>query len=182
MTAAGEPRRLTPAALSADYPAWMPGRKEILFSAKGNLWRLAVRRRGPRPARLPFVGEDGLMPVVSRPSPGGRLGWSTSQLRGLRTSGASRLLLPARRPLLRRPSPSPPRDPKSNPSFLPTAAGSPSRRRAREDGRSGWPIPTGPMRSSSPPWARNTQAPPAGLPTATDRVRLQSRRPVRAST
>ena len=35
----------------------------------GALWRLAVPAESP-PARLPFVGEDGVMPVVSRPQPG----------------------------------------------------------------------------------------------------------------
>ena len=41
----GEPQRLTPAALDASYPTWMPGSKEILFSARGSLWRLVVARR-----------------------------------------------------------------------------------------------------------------------------------------
>ena len=73
VTARGEPRRLTLAALNAAYPAWMPDGKEFLFSARGSLWRLAVvgEKTGESPpARLPFVGEDGLMPVVSRPQPG----------------------------------------------------------------------------------------------------------------
>jgi len=65
----GEPRRLALAAVNAAYPAWMPDGKEILFSARGSLWRLAVPGESP-PARLPFVGEDGIMPVVSRPQPG----------------------------------------------------------------------------------------------------------------
>ncbi|HJU63274.1 MAG TPA: protein kinase, partial [Candidatus Binatia bacterium] len=69
VTAVGEPRRLTLAELDADYPTWLPDSKEILFSAKGSLWRLAVPGENT-PARLPFVGEDGLMPVVSRPQPG----------------------------------------------------------------------------------------------------------------
>jgi Tol biopolymer transport system component len=69
LTAAGEPRRLTSAALDASHPTWMPDSKEILFSAKASLWRLFVPRESA-PARLPFVGEDGLMPVVSRPQTG----------------------------------------------------------------------------------------------------------------
>jgi Tol biopolymer transport system component len=69
LIATGEPSRLTLTALDANNPTWMPDSKEILFSAKGGLWRLAVS--GTRaPTRLPFVGEDGLMPVVSRPQPG----------------------------------------------------------------------------------------------------------------
>jgi dipeptidyl aminopeptidase/acylaminoacyl peptidase len=47
----------------------MPDGEEILFSARGGLWRLVVD--GERtPVRLAFVGEDGRMPVVSRPQPG----------------------------------------------------------------------------------------------------------------
>src|SRR5438876_248781 len=62
----------TPATLNAAYPTWMPGSKEILFSASGSLWRQIVVRGKPgenQPERLPFVGEDGLMPVLSRPQP-----------------------------------------------------------------------------------------------------------------
>ncbi len=73
LTGGGEPRRLTPATLDGRHPTWMPDGKEILFSARGSLWRLAVVGEKPRespPARLPFVGEDGSMPVVSRPQPG----------------------------------------------------------------------------------------------------------------
>ena len=69
LTAGGEPQRLTPPALDADYPTFLPGSREILFSAKGGLWRLVVPGES-KPAPLPFVGEDGLMPVVSRPQPG----------------------------------------------------------------------------------------------------------------
>jgi len=73
LTAGGEPRRLTPAELDAAYPAWMPDGKEILFSSGPRtgrgLWRVAVSG-GKAPARLPYVGEDGLMPVLSRPQPG----------------------------------------------------------------------------------------------------------------
>jgi Tol biopolymer transport system component/predicted Ser/Thr protein kinase len=67
--ARGESRRLTPATLDANHPTWSPGSEEILFSAKGSLWRLNVLS-GAAPARLPFVGEDGIMPAVSRPQPG----------------------------------------------------------------------------------------------------------------
>ncbi len=69
LTAGGEPRPLTRATLNAEYPEWMPDGKEILFSARGSLWRLAIPGENP-PARLPFVGEDGIMPAVSRPQPG----------------------------------------------------------------------------------------------------------------
>ena len=69
LIAAGEPERLTPAELRADYPAWMPDGKEIVFSAKGNLWRLAVAGENT-PTRIPYVGEDGSMPAISRSQPG----------------------------------------------------------------------------------------------------------------
>ena len=68
LAASGQTRRLTLAALNAAYPAWIPDGKEILFSSTASLWRLAVPGAGP-PARLPFVGEDGIMPVVSRRQP-----------------------------------------------------------------------------------------------------------------
>ena len=69
MTPAGEPQRVTTAALNADHPTWAAGGREILFSARGNIWRLAVFASDP-PARLPFVGEDGGSPSVSAARPG----------------------------------------------------------------------------------------------------------------
>lgn len=75
LTAGGEPRRLTPAALDAGHPMWMPDGKEIVFSSGPNtgkgLWKVAISG-GKAPSRLPFVGEDGLMPVLSRPQQPGR--------------------------------------------------------------------------------------------------------------
>ena len=68
LTASGETQRVTRATLNAAYPAWIPNGKEIIFSARGSIWRLAVPDQSPS-ARLPFVGEDGIMPVVSRPQP-----------------------------------------------------------------------------------------------------------------
>jgi Tol biopolymer transport system component len=68
-SAAGEPTRLTVADQRADFPAWMPDGREIVYSARRSLWRIAVAG-GSAPARIPYVGEDGLMPVVSRPRPG----------------------------------------------------------------------------------------------------------------
>jgi Tol biopolymer transport system component len=66
-TAGGEPVRLTSlATLNAVYPAWMPDGEDVLFSAKGIFWRQSIRGERP-PVPLPFVGEDGIMPAVSRP-------------------------------------------------------------------------------------------------------------------
>ncbi len=73
VTAGGELKRLTVASLNAGQPTWTPDGKEILFSAKGSLWRKVVAGKNPGdspPARLPYVGEDGLMPVVSHPQSG----------------------------------------------------------------------------------------------------------------
>jgi serine/threonine protein kinase len=64
VSAAGEPRRLTPPVLDAIHPAWVPGSKEILFSAKGRLWRMSTSA-GSEPVGLPFAGEDGIMPALS---------------------------------------------------------------------------------------------------------------------
>jgi serine/threonine protein kinase len=64
-----EPKRLTSAELRADFPAWMPDGKEIVFSAKGSLWRMAVPGENT-PTRIAYVGEDGLMPAISRSQPG----------------------------------------------------------------------------------------------------------------
>ncbi len=71
LTASGEPTRITPMTLNAMHPTWMPDGKEILFSAKGSLWRLAVPG-DQTPTRLPFVGEDGRVPAISRLQPGRR--------------------------------------------------------------------------------------------------------------
>ena len=69
LTTAGEPRRLTPNELPAYGPRWTPDSAEILFSAKGALWRLGISGEGT-PERLPFVGEDGVAPIVSNPQAG----------------------------------------------------------------------------------------------------------------
>jgi Tol biopolymer transport system component len=63
LTAAGEPKRLTSVALRADFPAWMPDGREIVYSAKGGLWRLNVAGENA-PTRIPYIGEDGLMPTI----------------------------------------------------------------------------------------------------------------------
>ena len=69
LTAGGEIRRLPFALFNRDYTTWMPDSKEILFSSEGSLWRAAIAG-DHAPARVPFVGESGIMPVVSRPQPG----------------------------------------------------------------------------------------------------------------
>jgi eukaryotic-like serine/threonine-protein kinase len=70
VTAAGELRRLTTTDFAAFNPRWTPDGTEILFAAKSALWRLRVSG-GEMPERLPFVGEDGTVPVMSSPRAGG---------------------------------------------------------------------------------------------------------------
>ncbi len=65
-----DPVRLT-STLYAGRPVWIPDSREILFSARGGLWRLDTSTGG-MPSRLPFVGQDGATPVVSRAPGGGR--------------------------------------------------------------------------------------------------------------
>jgi len=69
LTSTGEPTPLPFAGRNRDYTTWMPDSKEILFSTGGSLWRVAIPGDHP-PARLPFVGENATMAVVSRPQPG----------------------------------------------------------------------------------------------------------------
>ncbi len=68
-TAAGELRRLTPVELRGDFPAWLPDGKEIVFAGKGGLWKVAVKG-ALTPTRIPYIGEDGFMPVVARAQTG----------------------------------------------------------------------------------------------------------------
>ena len=63
LTVRGEPRAVTPVLMTAYGPKWISN-GELVFYAKGALWRL--RHADGTPERLP-VGEDGLMPAVSRP-------------------------------------------------------------------------------------------------------------------
>jgi Tol biopolymer transport system component/DNA-binding winged helix-turn-helix (wHTH) protein len=64
----GEPVRLT-STLIAGKPFWMPDSREFLFAAHGGLWRLGAFEAGS-PMRLPFVGQDGQTPVVSKTADG----------------------------------------------------------------------------------------------------------------
>jgi len=65
VTAAGEPMRV---ALNAGDAAWLPDSKGIVFSDDESLWRAPVAG-GQSPTRLPFAGEDGMMPAISRSQP-----------------------------------------------------------------------------------------------------------------
>jgi serine/threonine protein kinase len=75
LAAAGQPQLLIPAERNAAHPAWAPDSKEIVVSIGAgpatSLWRLAAAQDKPgEPVRLPFVGEDGIMPTFSRAQPG----------------------------------------------------------------------------------------------------------------
>jgi Tol biopolymer transport system component len=65
LVATGDPRVVPIDGMLASYPVWLPDGEEALFSARGHLWRKVIRGDAP-PVRLPFVGDDGVMPVVSR--------------------------------------------------------------------------------------------------------------------
>ena len=74
MTAAAEPRHLEVSHLLPETAAWTPKGDEILFATTpiaggASLWRVSATGDG-QPARVPFVGEDGVMPVISRSQPG----------------------------------------------------------------------------------------------------------------
>lgn len=74
MTAAGEPKHIESPRLLPDTATWMPSGDEILFttnpySGSAALWRVSAAGGG-KPSRMPFVGEDGVMPAVSRSQPG----------------------------------------------------------------------------------------------------------------
>ena len=84
--AEGDPVRLT-STLYAGKPVWIPGSREILFSARRALWRLDALAGGT-PTRLPFVGQDGAAPVMSR-VPGAAGGSYTYGASPTRTCGAS---------------------------------------------------------------------------------------------
>ena len=162
MAANREPRRLTLTAMNARYPTWLPDGKEILFSAKASLWRLTVP--SATSARLPFVGEDGLMPVVSRPQPG-RL----PRLIYVRSSidlniWSVQTATPTHRRRRHSSSPFPRQDWIRAPSFPPMAGGSPLRPVAPAKWKSGWLIRTGPTPSSSPQWALRSRGLPPGRP------------------
>lgn len=76
LASTGDPQRLTPAAMDGGYPTWRPDGEGVVFSteaseARGSLWVLAFSGRDSgKPARLPFAGEDGLMPAISNARPG----------------------------------------------------------------------------------------------------------------
>jgi hypothetical protein len=109
VTSKGEPRAVTLNAPASYGPKSLPDSTEIVFSAKGALWRLGIGE-GETPERLPFVGEDGIMPVVSRAQRDAQLGWPTFGGSQTSTSGVwTPADLAFRRPR-RRSSLSPPRD------------------------------------------------------------------------
>ena len=139
VTARGEPRRLTLAALVQNHQR---GRLRVVA---------ATMRRPGELNRADFADLGALTDLFWT-----ILGLSLRQ----RAAGFKEL---TRQPRLRQSSPSPPREWTPSPSFPPTDGGSSLHRIAREKWKSGWPIPTGPTPSSSPPWALKSPAPHAGL-------------------
>src|SRR5687768_14983416 len=75
MTAAGEPKHIEVTGLLPETATWTANGSEILFatnplnSGSASLWRVSATG-DDQPARVPFVGEDGVMPAISYPEPG----------------------------------------------------------------------------------------------------------------
>jgi len=86
----GEPVRLTPT-INAGKAAWTPDSREILFGSRGALWRLDALGGGT-PARLSFVGQDGLTPVIARTAHGRQ---RLVYVRSLTDSNVWRITMPA---------------------------------------------------------------------------------------
>ena len=67
-TPSGDPTPVSVADLRPDHAVWLPDGKELLLAPNvlaggAHLWRIPVT--GGTPVRLPYVGEDGVMPAVS---------------------------------------------------------------------------------------------------------------------
>jgi Tol biopolymer transport system component/predicted Ser/Thr protein kinase len=69
LTVNGEPRPLTGTLITAYGPRWISN-DEIVFAARGGLWRMHVAP-GSTPERLTGAGEDGVTPAVWRATGGG---------------------------------------------------------------------------------------------------------------
>jgi Tol biopolymer transport system component len=68
LTVSGEPRALTGTLITAYGPRWISS-DEIVFAARGGLWRMHVAP-GSVPERVAGAGEDGVTPAVWRSSRG----------------------------------------------------------------------------------------------------------------
>jgi eukaryotic-like serine/threonine-protein kinase len=74
MTAGGRIRHVVVPGLRPENASWLPNGREIVvstaaFSGGAGLWRVPASGDVPA-ARLPFVGEDGVMPAFARPQSG----------------------------------------------------------------------------------------------------------------
>lgn len=70
MIAAGEAKHIAVPGLLPETATWMPDGNEVLFattsiSGGAALWRVSATGDG-KPARVPYVGEDGAMPALTR--------------------------------------------------------------------------------------------------------------------
>jgi Tol biopolymer transport system component len=61
-------KRLTPSAMDAAYPSWVPGGNEIVFAGRGTLWRLSPDSEST-PVPLLLLGEHGVMPAIGQATP-----------------------------------------------------------------------------------------------------------------
>jgi serine/threonine protein kinase len=60
----GEPRRLTFQNLDGSGVAWVSDGSALVYSAGGNLWRVATSGAS-QPQKLPFIGQDAYLPAIS---------------------------------------------------------------------------------------------------------------------
>ena len=67
VVARGEPRRIADLAVNGLHPTWQDN-ETLLVSSRGALWRIHAGGEEP-PERIAFIGEEGVMPVVSRGQP-----------------------------------------------------------------------------------------------------------------
>ena len=159
LIAAGEPSPLPLGSLKGRDVAWMPDGERILFSSNGGLWTLPVRGAGA-PSRVPFVGENGLMPAVSRPLPGQPVrlvyvySYQDQNIWRIDTPGPGAPAISA--PVV---AISSTKEDLTPSVFSPTAAEWPLHQRAPENWKSGSPIQMDPTRSNSPPWAQSRASP-----------------------
>ena len=69
LTPDGDAKRLTQSGFGANYPVWTPDGRGIVFSAKHSLWRIGSSGNDT-PVRIQSVGDDAIMPAISRTTPG----------------------------------------------------------------------------------------------------------------
>ena len=144
-----DPVRLTQT-LSAGKPAWLPNSREVLYPARGVLWRLDTLGGG-EPTRFAFVGQDGSSPVVSEAAEGRQ---RLVYVRSFADGNVWRVDKPEAAASSRAPVVAAVASTRSDviPNLSPTDVASHFCRTARENRTSGWRKPTAPTPGSSQHW------------------------------